>query len=541
MLNFKKFSPKQLWILVLLVPALILLLRSLLGNVFVNEDKNDFYSIKITDSRENVFLIDSKSFPEDVSNLINLFSSAEPTDVKSFDGASTISLEISSKDGATRNVNLFFVMPRNENESVMCAYLKDGKFYVAQNEYSDFFASADYALSLYSFSIPPMLVTHSLDTVIPSSISWNYKSADKTFNKVSTLETTSKNNVYFQNGKMDFSFSVPPTYADITISNDDTAIYSGSLDGLAEQNIDVSGKLYVSINARWDSSDDSPYFGNASYNFTMQYMAPAQFSVSKASVSSGGFIALEGVNISDCTKIKISFEPKLLVTPRIIPSDTSALALIPIPFDTQYKSITLTVSYGEITENIAVSLEPISPQDPVKIKVDQELIDKYHSNDSVTEFREVLTSVCQGNGLDKALFSNFEDPAKDIGTTLLLSAGEVYQVNGLYSSTSIENHYSMSYGAPVRSLCGGAIDSVGFCDNLGNYVVVDHGMGIRTWYSHLSEITLKKGDLVNSGDIIGRAGNSGYAFTCGTSIFCTMGYTTVSINEIIKNGILFSE
>ena len=185
MLNFKKFSPKQLWILVLLVPALILLLRSLLGNVFVNKDKNDFYSIKITDSRENVFLIDSKSFPEDVSNLINLFSSAEPTDIKSFDGASTISLEISSKDGATRNVNLFFVMPRNENESVMCAYLKDGKFYVAQNEYSDFFASADYALSLYSFSIPPMLVTHSLDTVIPSSISWNYKSADKTFNKVS--------------------------------------------------------------------------------------------------------------------------------------------------------------------------------------------------------------------------------------------------------------------------------------------------------------------------------------------------------------------
>ncbi len=43
----------------------------------------------------------------------------------------------------------------------------------------------------------------------------------------------------------------------------------------------------------------------------------------------------------------------------------------------------------------------------------------------------------------------------------------------------------------------------------GNIVIVDHGYGITSRYGHLSKILVKKGQLVNKGDILGLQGNTG--------------------------------
>lgn len=53
-----------------------------------------------------------------------------------------------------------------------------------------------------------------------------------------------------------------------------------------------------------------------------------------------------------------------------------------------------------------------------------------------------------------------------------------------------------------------------FTDNVGIYgntVVIDHGFGLMTTYSHLSEISVNPGDEVQKGDIIGRTGATGLA------------------------------
>jgi murein DD-endopeptidase MepM/ murein hydrolase activator NlpD len=43
----------------------------------------------------------------------------------------------------------------------------------------------------------------------------------------------------------------------------------------------------------------------------------------------------------------------------------------------------------------------------------------------------------------------------------------------------------------------------------GNAVVVDHGLGIYTFYGHLSEINVKVGDAVETGDVLGKVGATG--------------------------------
>lgn len=46
----------------------------------------------------------------------------------------------------------------------------------------------------------------------------------------------------------------------------------------------------------------------------------------------------------------------------------------------------------------------------------------------------------------------------------------------------------------------------------GNLIIIDHGLGLMSLYSHLNEIQVKPGDLVAKQQVIGRTGSTGLAF-----------------------------
>ena len=43
----------------------------------------------------------------------------------------------------------------------------------------------------------------------------------------------------------------------------------------------------------------------------------------------------------------------------------------------------------------------------------------------------------------------------------------------------------------------------------GNFIVIDHGHGLITSYSHLSEVSVKEGQFIDKGQKIGEVGSTG--------------------------------
>lgn len=65
--------------------------------------------------------------------------------------------------------------------------------------------------------------------------------------------------------------------------------------------------------------------------------------------------------------------------------------------------------------------------------------------------------------------------------------------------------------APVPAANTGKVVFAGYLGIYGNLIVIDHGLGLQSLYSHLTTISVAKDQMVQKGDVIGHTGNSGMA------------------------------
>lgn len=68
---------------------------------------------------------------------------------------------------------------------------------------------------------------------------------------------------------------------------------------------------------------------------------------------------------------------------------------------------------------------------------------------------------------------------------------------------------SANIGTRVIASASGVVSWAGPQNAYGNLVAIDHGQGLSTRYAHLSKISLKVGDRVERGTLIGEVGNTG--------------------------------
>lgn len=89
----------------------------------------------------------------------------------------------------------------------------------------------------------------------------------------------------------------------------------------------------------------------------------------------------------------------------------------------------------------------------------------------------------------------------------------VYRFRGQDVDSQVHFGYDLASlrESPVSAANSGIVVFAGPLTIYGNTVIVDHGLGLQTFYAHLSRIDVKVGDRVERGQELGRTGTSGLA------------------------------
>lgn len=77
----------------------------------------------------------------------------------------------------------------------------------------------------------------------------------------------------------------------------------------------------------------------------------------------------------------------------------------------------------------------------------------------------------------------------------------------MHRGIDISNHN----GTPIIATADGKVKIATTDSDLGKYITIDHGYGFQTRFGHLSKISVKRGQKVKRGDIIGLMGSTGYS------------------------------
>ena len=90
--------------------------------------------------------------------------------------------------------------------------------------------------------------------------------------------------------------------------------------------------------------------------------------------------------------------------------------------------------------------------------------------------------------------------------------GQIRYING---SKTPERHSGIDYaaptGTPVYAPAAGKVEFAGYLMLSGNTVVIDHGLGLKSYFFHLDDVACAAGEIVSTGDLIGHVGSTGYA------------------------------
>ncbi|TSC69975.1 MAG: Peptidase M23 [Parcubacteria group bacterium Gr01-1014_46] len=172
-------------------------------------------------------------------------------------------------------------------------------------------------------------------------------------------------------------------------------------------------------------------------------------------------------------------------------------------------SVTAELSDGRvISSNIEVKQK--------KVKTAPYTIPKKLGGDTIQSQQSLIATLADENNSFKHIktsnktfwFSDFTPPLKKI--KINDEFGYHRQLaNIIMAHKGVD--YSASTGTKVMSTNDGIVRVVGEYRNYGKTVIVDHGLGVLSFYLHLLEARVKEGQFVFKGDTIGYSGESGYA------------------------------
>lgn len=92
-----------------------------------------------------------------------------------------------------------------------------------------------------------------------------------------------------------------------------------------------------------------------------------------------------------------------------------------------------------------------------------------------------------------------------------MASGYGNRIDPIYGT--VRYHAGMDFSAPIGTdiyaTGDGIVEDAGWESGYGNCVVINHGYGYKTRYAHMSKMSVRRGEQVIRGQVIGHVGNTG--------------------------------
>lgn len=430
------------------------------------------------------------------------------------------------------------------------------------------FLNSDYAESIYDLAVPPVLTIGNTE-ITPYTVDWNYKTvggvlkhSSKSYSDKNEVTTFEKFMVSFM---LDASLAPDEIALKVLDTDSGATLYEGAYEGLSKFLLEGSRNVSVDMTVVWKNTIGKAYAGSAKYFFKGKMYGNPAFSISANDATCGDVVILNAYNVMSAADVSVKIEPSLNYTPTFYKVGDGWQALLPLSVD--------AVESGETTYSITMNTETAA--DVFLLKVSALKKGEYSYNESKTKFEpyyndESIASL-RNNMKDVALSASdfsfvggkFVVPAKDnyysessnypFGThvTLVGLNKSFTALDTMYCaqarSTKDENGktvYVEGNKTKVLAAFDGKVVYVGSQTYTGRLVVIDHGSGLKTWYSNLSsDIQVKVGDTVTAGQVISSAADGGLNATHNFNfhVGVTVHGVPVNIQPLIDKGLIAAQ
>ncbi|MBL0708420.1 MAG: M23 family metallopeptidase [Sulfurimonas sp.] len=233
-------------------------------------------------------------------------------------------------------------------------------------------------------------------------------------------------------------------------------------------------------------------------------------SLHNSSVANGKTAIIELKKEKNLNYIKILIGKKKLTIYKHPSKKELFYALIPINYYKKPTKLKVEIVYKEnkIQKIETVFLKVIDAKykkESIKVQKSKVTLGKKDRKRASREYSEAM-SIYKHSTKKSYISSKFIAPMKSKITSPFGKA-RIYNniLNGYHSGTD----FRAKVGTPIIASNSGKVVLVKDRFYSGGSVVIDHGQGIYTCYFHMSKFDVKKGEIVEKGELIGLSGKSG--------------------------------
>ena len=266
---------------------------------------------------------------------------------------------------------------------------------------------------------------------------------------------------------------------------------------------DEDGKYKIELDEKQDWS-------NVHYEFFVDVNNLPNITISNLNPYQGEVLIIDISNIKQNSTIEVQnqFSPSV-----ILQQTHTARFYLPMEFKTEAKSypLTITINNKPYVYNLDVKAYDFNKQ---YFSIDATIIKNTTGNPIATnEFRATIHPLYATAEPVEYWQGNFIVPV--INARISSNFGDMRFINGAKTPSRHSGiDYAISCGTDVSASNSGKVDYAGFLILTGNTVVIDHGLGLKTTYLHMKDLTVKTGDQVNKGQLIGHVGTTGVSTGC---------------------------